>query len=364
MGSICILRYYLFFWFLVFFFLMAGFLLAEASPSFGFKNFDKNSKFLDSQIAFYGDAMIDGNGSFVKMTQSWNYSAGRVMYKIPIKQLERNGGRKASFGSYFSFSLSSENGDGLVFVMLPNGFSSGGYNGKLFGLSNELIEKKNRAFFAVEIDTKFDAELGDLNNNHIGINVGSLVSVKVSNASDVKLSLSSGKKLQCWIDYEASSKRIEVRISKAGEKRPVYPLLSCPIDLSGMFKNEEVFIGLSSSNANSNQICKLYSWSFKLRQVPYWMHSHPLDPETVSKDAQPVMIQPKRDCALKVLTALILGTACGALGAYMVMFVWSIFFTKKPVAPEEYMVKPVMYDYNKVKALAVDKSDEACNNKA
>ncbi|KNA12093.1 hypothetical protein SOVF_129070 [Spinacia oleracea] len=358
MATNYIFRYY--FVIVSFFcFIMGSDVFAESSSSasFGFKDFGKNSKFLGSEIGFYGDAKLNENGSFVGITQSRNYSAGRVMYRRPVKLMGRNGSRKFSFGTYFTFSLSSENGDGIVFVMLPNGFSSSGYNGKLFGLSNELIEKKDRAFFAVEIDTKIDSEFGDLDDNHVGVNVGSLVSIKVTNGSDLKLGLNSGKKLQCWIDYEASSKRIEVRMSELGKERAVSPLLSCPIDLSEMFKEEEVYLGLSSSNANSTQVCKLYSWSFKVREVPYWMHSHPLDPKTGGKDVEPVIVEQKSDCKIKVITALILGTACGALGAYTAMFIWSVLVSKKPVVPEELMVKPMMYDYDKVHVVAVDKSD-------
>ncbi|KAL2934212.1 putative L-type lectin-domain containing receptor kinase S.7 [Bienertia sinuspersici] len=320
----------------------------ESISSFGFKKFEKDSRFLGSEIGLYGDAKVVKNGSFVKITQPRNFSGGRVMYKKPIKELEINGSRKVSFGTYFSFSLSRGKGDG--------------YDGKLFGLSNELIQKKNRAFFAVEIDTKMDAEFGDLDDNHVGINMGSLVSVKVANVSKVKLLLNSGKTLQCWIDYEASSKRIEVRLSKTGKERPIYPVLSFPIDLSEMFKNEEVYIGISSSNANSTQVCKLYSWSFKLRQIPIWMHSHPLDPQTFTKHDEPVISRRKSDCTAKVLTALVIGTACGALGAYIVMFIWNIFVTKKPVAPEEYVSKPMIHDYDKFNVLAVHIPVDGNNN--
>ncbi|XP_057517268.1 probable L-type lectin-domain containing receptor kinase S.7 [Amaranthus tricolor] len=359
MASIYFSRYYLLFFSVVFLICFPGLFLAQSSSSFGFKSFAKNSNFLN-EIGFFGDTKLDENGSFVQITQSWGFSAGRMMYRKPITMGMNKLGRniKASFGTYFSFSLSPENGDGLAFVMLPNGYSSDGYNGKLFGLSNELIQKKNRAFFAVEIDTKMDNQFGDLDGNHVGINIGSLVSVKVSNSSELNLDLSSGKKLQCWIDYEASSKRFEIRMSKADETRPVSPLLSCPIDLFEMFKGQDVFIGLSSSNANSTQVCKVFSWSFKLRQVPYWMHSQPLDPQTVPKDVKPVTIRQKTDCTVRVLTALIIGIACGALGAYTVMFVWSVFVTKQPVAPEEYVVKPAIYDYDKVKVLAVDACDD------
>ncbi|KAK9668844.1 hypothetical protein RND81_13G090700 [Saponaria officinalis] len=315
------------FLFLVFFALVS----AEYSPSFGFKKFDRNSKYFKSHISLVGDASVHENGSFVQI------SSGRVMFKKPIKLYEGNPRKKASFGTYFVFSVPPQNGDGLAFVVLRNG----------------VFVK-----FAVEFSPKMDPVFGDLNDIQVSIKVGS--SSKVMNVSDVKLKLESGVKLQCWIDFEASSKRVEVRVSKWGEERPINPSISHQIDLSSMFNNEEVFIALASSNANTTQIWKLYSWSFKLRQVPTWMHSQPLDPQGFKKDAEPVVTEmhKRSDCVLRLVTALVFGTGCGAMGAFIVLCAWSVFVTKKPVAPEEYVVQPVaVFDYEKVKVVVIDKSD-------
>ncbi|PHU03343.1 hypothetical protein BC332_28594 [Capsicum chinense] len=80
-----------------------------------------------------------------------------------------------------------------------------------------------------------DEKYGDLNENHVDVDLRSFVYVKVTNVSDVKLGLlNSGKNLQSWIDYEISSKRLEIRLSKLGEIRPFDPLLSCLVNMSEM----------------------------------------------------------------------------------------------------------------------------------
>ncbi|KAJ6778225.1 LEGUME LECTIN BETA DOMAIN PROTEIN [Salix koriyanagi] len=285
---------------------------AGSSYSFSFESFDKNPNF-QSNIALYGDAKVAGNGSSLQLTRSVSSSAGRVMYKQPIKLVE----------AHLGLNLGSE--------------------------------RSGPKFVAVEFDTKRDAEYGDLNDNHVGIDVGAFVSVKVRNVSSNDMVLNSGKRLHSWIDYEAGSKRLEVRLSQSGDMKPIDPLLSYPLDLSNMWNDERVLIGLSSSNGNSSQTCYLYSWSLKLRHVPQWMHSEPLDPRDFAKRAKPVLAQKKNGCILKMLAAMIFGSACGALGAFMVLYLWTIFGNRRPIVPEECSVHPGDFEFKKVKVV-VDKA--------
>ncbi|XP_021897290.1 L-type lectin-domain containing receptor kinase S.4-like [Carica papaya] len=302
-------------------------LAAEPDSSFSFKSFGRDPSF-EANIALYGDAKVLDGGSSVQLTNSVSSSAGRVMYKKPIRLLEGKTRNLASFSTYFSFSLSGDNDDGLAFVMLPSGF-----NVSLFGNSSFGSKNKKASVLAVEFGAVKDTNYGDLNENHVGINVRSLVSAKVRNL------LNSGEKLHSWIDYEASSKRLEVRLSK-GDKKPVDSLLSYPIELSQMWNDKEAFVGLSCSNGT----CYVYSWSFKLRHFPHWMHSQPLDPKTFANNTKPVKVQKRSDCLLKMLAALILGAACGAMGALVVLYLWTIFGSRRPVMPEE-------FNYNEVKVV-------------
>ncbi|KAE8654277.1 Plastid transcriptionally active isoform 1 [Hibiscus syriacus] len=172
------------------------------------------------------------------------------MYKKTIRFVEGKARNFASFSTYFSFSMSHENGNGLDFVMVPRTFDVNVMNNSSFGVS--------------------------FNENHVGIDVGSLVSVKVRNLSSVNVVLNHGEKLHSWIDYEVTSKRLEIRLSQTSSTRPNDPLFLHSIDLSKLWNDEEVFVGLSSSNGNCSQTSFIHSWSFKLRPVPNWMHSQPL----------------------------------------------------------------------------------------
>ncbi|CAN1135017.1 L-type lectin-domain containing receptor kinase VIII.2 [Linum perenne] len=336
-------------------------LLADQPPSFSFTNFEKNPNF-DSTISLYGDAKLVGvNGSSsIQLTHSVSSSGGRVMYKKPIKLLQgkptrKNSNDSASFSTYFSFLMSPDNGDGLALVMVP----AAEFNASLF-LTNGpfgLSVKKRSRIVAVEYGALKDAKLASLNNNHVGIDVGGFVSAKVRNVSYVNTLLKSGVRLHSWVDYEAGSKRLEVRLSQFGATKPADPLLSYPIDLSRMWNDKEVLVGLSSSSGNSSQTCFLYSWSFQLRRFPHWMHSQPLDPKGLGSNLKPVVVvsEKKSDCVGRVIVALLLGIGCGGLGAFMAMNLCSVFGKRSPVVPEECsgVVNHVEFDCEKVKVVVV-----------
>lgn len=326
---------------------------SNSNSSFDFKNLASRWN-IESQFSMYGDAKPVDVDMSVEISGSVVSSAGRLVSKSPLKFVEGNPRKLVSFASTFVFSMSSEKGDGLAFVMAPKEYPMNDFDGGSFG----LLAWRKLKFIAVEFDSSRDGKYSDVNDNHVGIDVDSLVSVKVRNVSSINLILNSGEKLQAWIDYEASSKRLEVRLSRLGEIRPLDPLISYPIDLPRVWGNNEVFVALSSSSGNSSQKCNVHSWSLNLRPVPYWMHSEPLDPATFVEKKKERNVHQKSDCALRVLAALIFGTGCGALGAFVVLFVWTIMGNKRPVVPEDYAVQPVEFK----KAKVVDKSIEDVKN--
>lgn len=317
---------------------------ADPNLSFAFKNFGKDSNF-GSLIALYGDTKVVNDSLSIEIDGSeMSPGAGRIMSKKPIKLVEGKPRKLVSFSTYFAFSLSRLSGDGLAFVMLPDGYPFNLFDGGSFGLLNG----GNYKFLGVEFDILKDDKYGDVNGNHVGVDLSSFVSVKVGNVSSINLELNSGEKLQSWIDYEASSKRLEVRLSKWGDIRPGNPLLSCFIDLSQMWKEDEVFVGLSTSRLwNQSQKCNVYSWSFKLRAAPDWMHSQPLDPKAFVGKPEQLSVHKRSDCTLKILGALIIGTGCGALGTFMVLFIWTILRNRRPIVPEELTAEPKEYEYKK-----------------
>ncbi|CAI9098368.1 OLC1v1035000C1 [Oldenlandia corymbosa var. corymbosa] len=332
-------------------------LYADFNVSFASKDVDKGSYF-ESMFAFYGDAKLvgrdSGNGMSVRLSGSdgGGPSAGRVVYKHPMRLVVGGNGNPrdmVSFETKFGFSL-SEKGDGLAFLMAPVEYPVNEFDGGSFG----LLGKSKMKFLAVEFDTHKDGKYGDVNANHVGLDNSSLVLVKVSNVSSVNLTLSSGKKLQAWINYQAMSHRIEVRLAEFGEtNKPIDPLLSYPVDMSRMWGEKEVLFGLSSASGNSNSLqeCNLYSWSLELWTIPHWMHSQPMNPnaymEKTTKE-YPVPEQ-KSDCTFRVLGALIFGIGCGALGALIVLFIWTLLAYKRPIVPEDYAEKHLEFEFKKPK---------------
>ncbi|KAL6508025.1 hypothetical protein OROGR_024220 [Orobanche gracilis] len=299
--------------------------------AFNFKNFGKDSNF-DSQLALFGDAKVANDNISVLIAGSKVSSAGRLICKKPINLV--NSRNMLSFSNYFVFSMSSGNGgDGFAFVMLPFNFPLSIFYGGSMGKKLKLLA------------VKFDAFMD--NNKNGGVN-GNHVSVKISNVSSaVNLMLNSGGKLQVWIDYEASVKRFEVRLSIFGRGKPVSPLLSYTIDLSEMWKDENVTVGLSSSVGNSSRKIIVYSWSFNSRIVPRWMHSEPLDPEDFVEKREKLQVAKRNECALRILAALILGSGCGVIGVLFVLYLWTLFGNRHPVVPEEFSIQAKEFECDK-----------------
>ncbi|PON37102.1 Legume lectin domain containing protein [Parasponia andersonii] len=329
----------------------------DSNFSFFFPQFGKDPK-LESRIDLYGDAKVVIGDYAVQLAGPASSFAGRIVYKKPIKLVEGKPQKLVSFSTFFSFSLSSGSGNGLAFVMLPSSFSVKTFYNSSFGLPVGFVEKGKFKIVVVKFSSFKDDKNDGLVKIHAGIDVGSFVSAKVRNHSTIDLILDDGNKSFAWIDYEAGSKRLEVRISRFGNVKPSDPLFWYPIDLSRMWENEEALVGFSSDNGNSSQTCYIYSWRFEQRHVPQWMHSEPLDPKALAKDSKPLKVEKRKDCLTKILAAMIFGAACGALAALTVLYLWTIFASKRPVMPEELVVKPVDLKYKKVKVVEVDKAIE------
>ncbi|KAL8552067.1 hypothetical protein ACS0TY_000944 [Phlomoides rotata] len=335
-------------------FLSALFCALDVSLSF------PNKPNLSSNLVLIGDAKFTNNSSCIQLSNPGisSPSSGFLAQKKPIRLSNSKSRKPVSFSADFTFSISPHNGDGLAFLIVPRNFPSRFSRGS-FGVLKE------RRFLGVEFDTSVDESVGDANANHVGIDVGSLVSVKTSNVSSINLVLNSGMKLHSWVDYDSSSKRIEVRLSKFGSARPYNPLLVYQVDLGEMWRNEEVLIGLSSSTGNSMQISNIYTWNFRTRNVPHWLHSQPLDPRAFAKDhSEEKLAQKKRICVLGVLSGLVFMTGCGALLALIVIFLWALFESSSETVltiPGKCTVHSGDFKYEKINVVVGDTPTDAKN---
>ncbi|KAG2279314.1 hypothetical protein Bca52824_050534 [Brassica carinata] len=312
-----------------------------ADSSFSFDGFAKSPAF-EKNIALFRDSkLVNVGGSSIQLTGSVSRSEGRVIYKKPITLFQgtttKDRNFSGSFSTSFSFSMmssSKEIGSVLAFVMFPTGLDlrlfarkDNTSSGLGFLSANEIV--------AVEFGVS-------KRGNRVGVLVGRPQSARIRNLSSF-----GGRfdELSCWIDYEASSKRIEVRLSLSNASKPVDPFISYSVDLAKIWKEKKFMVGLTSANGNSSKPHYLHSWSFKLRHPSMRIHSQPLDPDAVvSKtvkekegERKTVEVKGKSKCVWRMLSALVLGAVCGTLGAMLALYLWTMCGNRRSMAvvPEE-----------------------------
>lgn len=205
--------------------------------------------------------------------------AGRAIYSAPVRLLDPVTQTPASFFTTFSFQFQSTaqnasatssdrlaadfdingGGSGLTFIIVPDEFTVG-RPGAWLGMLNDVCDEDYKTV-AVEFDARQNPEFGDPNDNHVGINLGSIVSTVAINASDVGIYLKDGSVHRAWIAYDGGRRYLDIHLGKHGEAYPLKPLFSGPLDLSPFLK-EYMFVGFSASTGNHTQIHNVFSWNF------------------------------------------------------------------------------------------------------
>ncbi|XP_062230676.1 L-type lectin-domain containing receptor kinase VIII.2-like [Phragmites australis] len=174
--------------------------------------------------------------------------AGRALYAYAVPL-------RAGFSTQFAFTVTTLNpssvGGGLAFVVAADDAALG-EAGPYIGVSTGTDAA------AVEFDTLMDVQFGDVNGNHVGLDLGSMVSAAVADLDEAGVELTSGRTVNAWIDYKAGT--MEVFVSYAA-KRPRAPVLSVPLDLGDDVK-DAAFVGFSASTQGSTEVHAIEWWSF------------------------------------------------------------------------------------------------------
>lgn len=231
-----------------------------------------------TNLTLSGVSEIQKNG-ILRLTNETSRLLGHAFYPSPFKFKNSSNGTALSFSTCFVFIIVPEypklGGHGLAFTIattkdlkaLPSQY---------LGLLNSSVVNLTNHLFAVEFDTVQDFEFGDINDNHIGIDLGSLKSnasasaayyTGDSDSSKQDLNLKGGKPIQVWIDYDSVQNVVNVTISPTS-KKPKIPILSSHVDLSSLFE-EYMYVGLSASTGLLASSHYMLGWSFKLNgQAP------------------------------------------------------------------------------------------------
>ncbi|XP_057764490.1 L-type lectin-domain containing receptor kinase VII.1-like [Salvia miltiorrhiza] len=244
--------------------LLATFTAAASAVDFLFNGFDP------SQVSLYGNATIESR--ILTLTNDTNYNIGRALYPSKIPTKLPNSSLPLPFHTSFIFAMAPYAGKlpghGIVFLFSPHVGIDGSSSAQHLGLFNFTNNgDSNNHVFGVEFDVFKNEEFQDINDNHVGVDVDSLISVQSHEAgywpqdsNSFKSSpLNNGKNYQVWIDYVDGS--VNVTMAPVGIKRPNTPLLSVPLNLSGVLE-DEMYVGFTASTGALVESHKILSWSF------------------------------------------------------------------------------------------------------
>lgn len=216
-----------------------------------------------SNISTNGGAVIEHNG-ILRLTNGTEKVIGHAFYSTPMQFKNSTNGKVFSFSTAFAFAITSpypkQGGHGFAFTISPSKLLQRGYAREYLGLlePNNVGNFSNH-LFAVEFDTVQDYEFGDINDNHVGINLNNMASNKSVPAG---LNLKSGTVIQAWVDYDSSRNQLDVRLSSTSSK-PTSPILSYQLDLSPILQHT-MYVGFSSSTGVLASSHYILGWSFSM----------------------------------------------------------------------------------------------------
>lgn len=236
--------------------------------------------FNSTNISVYGNATIESH--ILTLTKGFKQSIGRGLYPSRIATKNKTSSKVLPFSTSFIFAMApfkdTLSGHGIVFLFAPfdgiQGASASQHMGFLNRTNNDGNPKHH--IFGIEFDVFKNQEFGDIDNNHIGIDVSSLTSLYSLSAGywsnddqDVfkRIRLNNGKDYQVWIDYKDSV--LNVTIAPVGMIRPRRPLLSYPYDLSRVFM-DDMYVGFTASTGILVESHKILSWSYSNSNFSLW----------------------------------------------------------------------------------------------
>ncbi|KAK3146774.1 hypothetical protein QOZ80_3BG0271760 [Eleusine coracana subsp. coracana] len=234
--------------------------------------------FTGANLTLDDTAFVTSDGLLI-LTNGTNRLKGHATYTslLHFQSKSPNASHLLSFSTTFVFAILSEyidlSGHGLALFIAPSKDFSTTLSYEYLGLFNmQNNGNASNHIFAIELDTVRNLNLGDIDSNHVGIDINGLDSIKAASAGYYDenenhtfhdLTLMSGKPMQVWVDYDAKRAELNVTIAPIQVTKPTKPLLSHHIDLSSVI-TELAYIGFSSSLGDMSSRHCILGWSFSL----------------------------------------------------------------------------------------------------
>ncbi|KAL6907534.1 hypothetical protein ACP4OV_002573 [Aristida adscensionis] len=229
--------------------------------------------FSGANLSLDGMAAVTPAG-LLMLTNGTTALKGHAFYPTPLRFF--HGAEMASFSTAFVFGIIGQYADvssqGMAFLVSPTRDFSTALPGHFLGLFNATDNgDAGNHLLAVELDTVLNAEFRDIDDNHVGVDVDSLTSVRAASAgyyddetgSFRNLSLISRKAMQVWVEYDGRAMELNVTVAPAEMPKPRRPLLSTVVNLSAVV-TDVAYVGFSSSTGIIFSHHYVLGWSFKM----------------------------------------------------------------------------------------------------
>ncbi|XP_030535890.1 probable L-type lectin-domain containing receptor kinase S.5 [Rhodamnia argentea] len=232
----------------------------------------------------------DSAGNYPLFNQS-----GRIMFKDSFKlhdkgarvasfntssfKLHDKGARVASFNTSFFININnlssstSGHGEGMAFVIAPDLNLPPGSEGQYLGLTNASTDgNATNHLVAIEFDT-FKEDF-DPDNNHIGLNINSVLSKQNVSLSDfgIQLMPEGAKNFTIWIQYDGVNKTLEVFMvaedsTVPAKSRPNNPvMIAKDLDIAEIV-NEHSYFGFAASTGEAAELHCVLGWNLTVEKL-------------------------------------------------------------------------------------------------
>ncbi|XP_047068692.1 L-type lectin-domain containing receptor kinase SIT2-like [Lolium rigidum] len=234
--------------------------------------------FAAANLTLDGLSVVMPNG-LLALTNFTSQGKGHAFHPAPLSFINTTTNSSTtvarSFSASFVFAIVSIvdglTDQGLAFVLAPTLNLSSANAGQYLGLLNATNGTARDHILAVELDIIQNPEMRDINSNHVGIDVNSLISQQAKPAGYYgdgdgafrDLMLNSGKPMQVWVDYDGQARQLNVTLASVQAPKPKNPLLSEAIDLYTIVA-ETMYVGLSASSGVLSAHHYILGWSFSL----------------------------------------------------------------------------------------------------
>ncbi|CAL9166600.1 unnamed protein product, partial [Musa hybrid cultivar] len=232
-----------------------------------------------ANLTLDGVASITSAG-LLTVTDASMETKGHAFHPSPLRFRDLSNGTVISFSTTFAFGFISDypglSGHGMAFVISHTKDFSKALGSQFLGLFNQSSKaySSSNHVLAIELDTILSPDFQDIDNNHVGIDINTLISNKSHTAgyyddhtgSFERLSLGSGQAMQVWIDYHARDMLLNVTLAPIRMAKPHRPLLSAVINLKSVLL-DLMYVGFSSSTGPWLTSHYVLGWSFKMNGV-------------------------------------------------------------------------------------------------